>query len=103
MRPLIIALLALLLPATASAQETVLATLDAPAPVATYRGVTAWSERDPATGRFALVTTRGRAPVGTRGSRSSPRASRTQSGTKPASARASSRRPATTSTATPAA
>ena len=67
MRPLIIALLALLLPATASAQETVLATLDAPAPVATYRGVTAWSERDPATGRFALVTTRGRAPVGTRG------------------------------------
>jgi hypothetical protein len=57
----------LVLPAAAPAQEQVLARLDAATPVAAYRGVVAWSQRDPATGRFALMTNRGPAPVAQRG------------------------------------
>ena len=53
--------------AAAPAQERVVARLSAPAPIAAYQDVVAWSERDPATGRWSLVTNRGRVPVAGRG------------------------------------
>jgi hypothetical protein len=60
----VLALLALLAAVPpAAAQE--LARLDHPAPIAAHGGVVAWSARQ-ADGRFALVTTRGRADVPTR-------------------------------------
>ena len=56
-----------LLPAPAAAQDTVLARVDRPTPIAAYGGRVAWSVRDPATDRFALVTQDGPVPVPTRG------------------------------------
>src|SRR4051812_2454787 len=48
---------ALAVPASASAADQVVATVDAPTHVSGYAGALAWSARDPATGRFALMYT----------------------------------------------